>query len=111
MVDTPVHFGEGQKTIYGLTLEYIFIALENISYFQQTRDSLNSPKIFQILIQLFTEEMPSPYLERMIIIMYNLQFNLTTNLSDTTKSLTEPPKLPLDFLKLLKKTYKSLTDR
>jgi hypothetical protein len=59
-----------------LTFDYALTTLENITYIQVTRDSLNCFKVSEMLIKLFTPDLPPPYLERIINIMYNLQFNL-----------------------------------
>ena len=63
-----------------------------------------------MLIKLFKDDLPAPSLERIINIMYNLQLNLGSRAlsPDDPKSLCDPLILPLEFLKLLRKIYKSL---
>ena len=43
---------------YELTLEYILKALENITYIENTRKSLDCPLLFNSIIKLFNEKMP-----------------------------------------------------
>jgi hypothetical protein len=69
---THLRHGNGDSEKIELTFDYALTTLENITYIQITRDSLNCHKISEMLINLFTEELPAPYLERIINIMYNL---------------------------------------
>jgi hypothetical protein len=69
---THIRQDKGCSEKIELTFEYALTALENISYIPTTRDSLNSQKICEMLINIFKPELPAPYLERIINIMYNL---------------------------------------
>lgn len=76
-------------------LRYFLNFLENITSFKKIRDELDCSRMFETMVELYTEEIIVYSKISLISILFNLNFNLD-----------QPKIMSKDFLKLLYKTYK-----
>jgi len=76
-------------------LRYFLNFLENITSFKKIRDELDCSKMFENMVQLYSEEIIVYSKISLISILFNLNFNLD-----------KPKVLNKEFLKQLYKTYK-----
>ena len=76
-------------------LRYFLNFLENITSFKKIRDELDSSRMFENMVGLYTEHLIVYSKISLISIIFNLNFNLQ-----------QPKVLSKEFLKLLYKTYK-----
>jgi hypothetical protein len=76
-------------------LRYFLNFLENITSFKKIREQLDCSRMFETMVELYTEEIIVYSKISLISILFNLNFNLD-----------QPKEMKKEFLKLLYKTYK-----